>query len=152
MPTHIQKLYFITPLILEIYMEIHHFESTLGVILKASEHVCRLIIMFKLVASLDISAYKKKTFSPFGSFRRYWTFRNLVIWLSRAYPDVPGHICCFLGYLSKDIQNINLLHLFWSYCWFIILKYFGHAQSCRTNPKWFVASIDVFPLKMTSHF
>ena len=41
-------------------MEIHHFESTLGVILKASEHVCRLIIMFKLVASLDISAYKKK--------------------------------------------------------------------------------------------
>ena len=45
-------------------MEIHHFESTLGVILKASEHVCRLIIMFKLVASLDISAYKKKHFHP----------------------------------------------------------------------------------------
>ena len=44
-------------------MEIHHFASTLGVILKASEHICRLIIMFKLVASLDISAYKKNIFT-----------------------------------------------------------------------------------------
>ena len=47
-------------------------------------------------------------------------------------------IYCFHGYLAIYRKSISYLHSFLRCYWYIVLKYFGHAQPCQAQTTWYV--------------
>ena len=121
-------------------MQTPHFESSLYVLLKVSGHFwVDLLYMFELNGCFFgyICIYKTILF-PWRLILEMLDCHEFCYDWSKAYPDVPDHetICCFSGYLSKDI-----------WCWFIILKYFRHAQ--LTKPNWLFLCMYIHIQKLT---
>ena len=67
------------------------------------------------------------------------------IWssLKRSEKSLPNKTS-FIMFLQVSCSIITMVvRKFWSCCCFIVLKYFGHAQSSHTKVNWFASSIDV---------
>ena len=78
---------------------------------------------------------------PSGNWTYSWDIPNLSF---GSALDKPGHawlhvtekpepIYYFHGYPTTFKNLTSCRSLFLRYCWFIILRYFGHAQPCQTT-------------------
>ena len=86
-------------------------------------------------------AWGRSLSDPSVNWTYSWDFANLSFWSAL---DKPGHawlhvtekpelIHYFHGYPTTFINLTSCLNFFLRYCWFIILRYLGHAQPCQTT-------------------